>query len=355
MVLSLITSYVRFERLTRQLELDHRAMDPHDAFQLAISKALGTAHRLPDPFCVFVVRAGDSDDEARATADLLRKSLRSEDGVFVLTGQRLGLLVHARRKHAETIYHRLAAALSSAPTPHRLSAGIASCPENGERVMDLLGAAETALEQVSSSDARGFSLVAQPTTTESSDPVETGPADPRYTDPLTGLLRPEHLETAVQKYMAARRRRNLPVSLLLIDVDHLERYNSHYGREAGDAILRAIGGIIEKGFRETDLTARLGGEEFLVAVGCTPSDALKAGLRLVASVKRATMVVGHEILRVTIKVGVAGFPDHGGHPRFLLEKADLALSVARERGGNTCVLYERSMRAPIRASHPDRF
>ena len=350
-----ITSYVRFESMAKQLELDHRAMDPHDAFQLAISKALGTAHRAPDPFCLFVARAGDSDEQTRAAADILRQAVRKEDEVYVLSKQRIGLLVRAPRRHAENIGRRLAGVIASAPGGHRFVAGVSSCPENGERVLDLLSAAEAALEKASEPSGSGLLLATPSAPVSPSDVTSESPTDTKYVDPLTGLLRPEHIETAVPKYLAARRRRGLPVSFLLIDVDHLDRYNNHYGREAGDAILHTIGGLIEKTFRETDLTARLGGDEFLVAVGCKPTDALKAAQRLVAVIKRSVITTGRDTLRVTVKVGVAGYPDHGGHPRFLLEKADLALSVARERGGNTCVLYEPSVRSPTHKRHQDRF
>lgn len=357
-VLCWITSYARFERMTRQLEADHRAMDPHDAFQLAISNALGVAHRLPEPFCVLIARPSASAEKRDTAVETLRKSLRAEDEVFALSDHRLGLLIHARREHAEKIGVRLRAVWREAFPEESMSLaiGASSCPENGERVMELLSAAESALEQAKQDPQTGFALAPfSAQEAASSSPRPASPPVARYLDPLTGLLRPEHVGPAVQKYMAAHRRKDLPVSLLLIDVDHLDRYNSHYGREAGDAILKAIGHLIEKGFRETDLTARLSGEEFLVAVGCRPADALIAGQRLVAAVKRTPILFGREALRVTVKIGAAGFPDHGGHPRFLLEKADFALSVARERGGNTCVLYDRSMQPPPRRTQTDRF
>jgi diguanylate cyclase (GGDEF)-like protein len=358
-LLCLITSYTRFERMTRQLEADHRAMDPHDAFQLAVSQALGTAHRLPQPFCVFVLGVSGTAEHTGAVMDVLRKTLRADDELFALKDNRFGLLVYSNRTHAGGIYQRLRLAwqaVAGAGTSF-LAAGISSCPENGERVAELISAAEAALEQAASSDGEaGFVLAPPAAAAEMQPPTETEPPAPsRYADPLTGLLRPEYLEKAVQKHVAARRRKNRPVSLLLIDVDHLERYNSHYGRDAGDAILKTIGGLIEKGFRETDLTARLSGEEFLVTAGCRPAEALLAGQRLVSAVKRTPIAFGREHLRVTVKIGVAGFPDHGGHPRFLLEKADAALGVARERGGNTCVLYDRSMQAAVQRPRGDRF
>ncbi len=353
-VLCWITSYARFERMARQLEQDHRAMDPHDAFQLAISKALGTAHRMPDPFCVFVARADVLPDREAAVVEILRRNVRSTDGVFSLSEHRMGLLLRATRRHAETVYRRLARSVAESAPPARLTVGAASCPENGDRVMDLLSAAETALQQAAAENPPGFAMAPAPEPAPEDSAPTTPAADSRYIDPLTGLLRSEHLEAAVQKYMAARRRRNLPVSLVLLDVDHLDRYNSHYGRAAGDAILRAIGDAIEKNSRETDLAARLSGEEFLITIEARPADALKAAQRLVAYIKRMPILHERDVLRVTLKAGIAGYPDHGGHPRFLLEKADRALVVARERGGNTCVLYEPALQTAMRNYTQDR-
>lgn len=350
-LLCLLTSYLRFERLARQLEADHRAMDPNDAFQVAISKALGSKHGEEEPFCIVELRvaAEGSGGETAALTETLRQTLRSGDLIFSLPDERIGVVLRAKRAHVGIVMQRLRAAWGE-----RLPfvAGVSSFPENGDTVRDLIAAADAALAQAGAD--KPF-VVAPPVEGEKTEGPSSRATDPRWIDPLTGLLRPERVGNVAQKYTAARRRQGKPVSFILLDVDHLERYNKHYGRETGDAILKAVGQALETGVRETDLVARLGGEEFLIVAECAPAQALQIGRRLVAAIKRMPIQVDKEMLRVTVKAGIAGFPDHGGHPRYLLEKADVALGVARERGGNMCVLFDPQMQRNVRRAQAETF
>lgn len=350
-LLCLLTSYLRFERLARQLEADHRAMDPNDAFQVAISQALGSKRGEEEPFCVLELRvaAEGSGGEAAALRETLRRTLRAGDLIFSLPNERIGVVLRAKRAQVDIVLRRLESAWEGREP---FVAGVSSFPENGDTVRDLIAAADAALAQAGTD--KPF-VVAPPVEGEKTEEPSSRATNPRWIDPLTGLLRPERLGSVAQKYTAARRRQGKPVSFILLDVDHLERYNKHYGREAGDAILKAVGQALETGVRETDLVARLGGEEFLIVAECAPAQALQIGRRLVAAIKRMPIQLNKEALRITVKAGIAGFPDHGGHPRYLLEKADIALGVARDRGGNTCVLFDPQMQRDARRTRTDSF
>lgn len=374
----LIASHIRFQRLARiAVTAPEEGMDPHDAFQVTIAHALGTAHRAPDPFSVVIASVHDwaavaSRHDAGTAAELLalfcarlKGCVRAADTVMPIAGDRVGIVLRAPGGKSEPVARRLIDAIAAAPfkcksgtvAPLGACVGVSAHPENGERVADIVDAASTALHRALQ-EGPGHVALSPEVVTEGRERVANAaeeappPEVSRLVDPLTGLLRPERVGTAVQKFVARYRRLEQGVSLLLMDVDHLQRYNEHYGKDSGDAILRGLGRLLQDAVREDDLVARLGDDEFLVVMGCSPAQALCAGQRLVSLVKRASFSAGASTLRITMSAGVSGYPDHGGHPRHLLENADAALNAARERGRNMCLVYEHGMRPPPAARRP---
>ena len=372
----LLASHIRFQNLARQaIASTADGMDPHDAFQVAIAHALGTAHMAPEPFSVFLVAVHDSPALAercghevsgelqRLFEARVRASLRASDIVIPLPGDRLGVILEASYRHAHAVVRRVLDRVAEAPfrcasglsIPLSACVGGAAHPEHGDRVAMLLERADASLQEARAHGAGAVVLPDAAAETEIAAAVHA-PASGGLVDPLTGLLRPEKVGPAVQKYVARYRRQEKPVSLLLFDVDHLDRYNEHYGREAGDALLHGLGGLLQSAFREGDLVARLGGEEFLVVMPCSPASALIAGQRVVSLVKRTAFAAGRGTLKITVSGGIAGYPDHGGHPRHLLDRADAAMNEAKSRGHNMCLVYEPSMRgAPPPAAPADVF
>lgn len=378
----LLSSFIRFQNLAHRTESEEAEdMDLHDIFQVRIAHRLGTAHRAPGPFCVIVlvpdhieaVVAQHGEPVADEVLNLLRerahRAVRSTDEVLRYAGNRIGLIVNAPRAMSEAITRRALNAVKREPfrTAQGLavrltaSAGIATHPENGDRVAPLISDAVSALDRVSFIGPCGCVLaeapaVAEPPPSRAEGPPAAASVQRGLVDPLTGVLRPERVPMALQKFVARFRKNGEPVSVLLLDVDHLDRYNEHYGRAAGDDILKGLGELLQRSVREEDLVARLGGEEFIVAMGGAPRDAFAAGQRLVGLVKRTSFPSAGSDLRITISAGVAGYPDHGGNPRYLIESADAALQAAKEKGCNVCLVYERAMHlAPSKAPPADVF
>ena len=356
-VFALLASHLRFENMTRRAR-QAEDMDPQDTFQVQIAHLLGTAHRLPEPFAVVLVsppegaslrdRYGEAwAREAIAFIEArIRSAVRRTDTVIRYGEGRVGLILETERKNLEPILNRMAEAVSSEPfrsASHGsmkmdIRIGASTHPENGDRVKELIAQAATAMEQAGASAPF---IAAAPDAVAAPAGPEAAPGS--LLDPLTGVLRPERLGSAVSKYVARHRREDQPVSLLLLDIDFLRRYNEHYGREAGDGILRGLGHFLQRHARENDLLARYGGEEFLIVMGCAPGDALIAGQRLIAQIKRTPFDAAGSSLKVSVSIGVAGFPDHGGNPARLLDAAESALYVAKERGRSLCVVYDSSM------------
>lgn len=129
-----------------------------------------------------------------------------------------------------------------------------------------------------------------------------------------------------------------PLSLLMVDLDHLKVVNDTFGHQAGDEVLRRVAWILKRSIRNCDTVARYGGDEFaVILVETGKADAISAAHRLSRLVERAGdegEVSSHEDRGVTISIGVASYPTDAGGREELVEKADQALYEAKSQGGD---------------------
>lgn len=160
------------------------------------------------------------------------------------------------------------------------------------------------------------------------------------TDGLTGLFDHRHFYELFEVEMVRAGRYGLPLALVLLDVDSFKSYNDRVGHRGGDQVLRALGALLRDTARGTDITARYGGEEFAVILPHTNHrDAVQFAERLRRVVEEEPFVeeAGQPGGRVTISVGVASRPEHGGTVESLVEAADAALYRAKAGGRNRVV------------------
>jgi diguanylate cyclase (GGDEF)-like protein len=151
------------------------------------------------------------------------------------------------------------------------------------------------------------------------------------TDALTGLPNRRHFNEALEGAFALGRRHGLPLSLVMLDVDHFKMYNDAFGHRAGDEVLRGLAGLLRRGVREQDVAARYGGEEFAVLLMATDA---AGGLRF-AERLRATVAAHPWPMRpVTISLGVATLAAGTPAPTDLVEDADRALYRSKLAGRN---------------------
>lgn len=153
------------------------------------------------------------------------------------------------------------------------------------------------------------------------------------TDTLTGLRNPLAFEERLREETARADRYREPLSLLLVDVDGLKAINDRHGHRAGDLALQAVGRALREGGRQTDLAARVGGDEFaLLASSTPPSAAVALGERI------RSLVAAQGIGGLTVSLGVATLePGGASGAGFLREVADTALYEAKRRGRNRVV------------------
>jgi len=160
------------------------------------------------------------------------------------------------------------------------------------------------------------------------------------TDPLTGLSNRRRFDRELADELTRARRYAKPLALILCDLDLFKAVNDRFGHPAGDAALRAMGEVLRQTVRETDLPARVGGEEFAVLMPETSQDeALEVAGRLRSGVEDQAVEWDGQTFRLTISVGVAGsageaLPDA---PDELYRMADEAMYRAKEAGRNRVV------------------
>jgi diguanylate cyclase (GGDEF)-like protein len=153
-------------------------------------------------------------------------------------------------------------------------------------------------------------------------------------DPLTSLANRRVLHEQLAYWLEQSRRHGIPVSLLLIDLDHLKRINDQGGHAAGDAALLRVANAIRRTLRRTDVSGRIGGDEFaIVAPFANASEGLALGKRLVEFVVSQRPGQGLDSVSVGV-ASVAGEP--GLNPsstiESLLAAADAALYRAKQSG-----------------------
>ena len=155
-------------------------------------------------------------------------------------------------------------------------------------------------------------------------------------DPLTGLFNRRYLEETLAREERRAARAGSPIGIIVFDVDHFKRLNDTHGHDAGDAVLRALGGLLQTHVREGDIACRYGGEEFVIALPGASIEIVRQRAEAMREVteKLASQVPGRSVEKVTISLGAAAYPDHGATWQEALGAADKALYRAKQGGRN---------------------
>jgi diguanylate cyclase (GGDEF)-like protein len=162
-------------------------------------------------------------------------------------------------------------------------------------------------------------------------------------DPLTGLYNRRHFDEALVRVIAGWRRSRegdrRPVAAIMFDLDHFGDFNRQHGHQVGDEVLRTFAGLLRSRFRDVDLVARFGGEEFVAILeGATRDDAVRIAEEVRASLTDRP-VLGDDGARlpVTVSAGCAEIDQDEPTGEQLLRTADVALFMAKRAGRNRVV------------------
>ncbi len=158
-------------------------------------------------------------------------------------------------------------------------------------------------------------------------------------DDLTGLWNHRIIIERLRGEVDRSRREGVPLSLILVDLDHFKEINDTFGHPAGDLALKEISAVFQRSVRSYDWVGRYGGEEFLLILpGSSLANARVRAEHLRMAVQVAHIVSGPEAIRVTASFGVvSGFPSDY---ESLLRAADTALYRAKDSGRNCVVAME---------------
>jgi diguanylate cyclase (GGDEF)-like protein len=163
------------------------------------------------------------------------------------------------------------------------------------------------------------------------------------TDALTGLRNRRYFNDSLDTAYSLAQRHGLPLSMIMVDVDHFKQYNDTFGHCAGDDVLRVIATTLRESIREHDVAARYGGEEFAVLLIATDRDgAIRFSERL-----RETIASYQWPLRsVTISLGVATLEAGATAPFNLVKSADQALYQSKLAGRNRVTHHDTQLKVP---------
>ncbi len=167
-------------------------------------------------------------------------------------------------------------------------------------------------------------------------------------DSLTGLANRAFLQERLEQMVSTGSLNDESFGLLLIDIDDFKQINDTLGHDAGDALLIAVAERLSNAGRAEDLVARLGGDEFAVVLpGAGTEEAVTAAGDKILHALKTPWVHSGALIDCRASIGASIFPKDGSDKAELLKSADIALYVAKVRGGSRVASFSADMRDQI--------
>ncbi len=167
-------------------------------------------------------------------------------------------------------------------------------------------------------------------------------------DNSTGLYRKEYFLMRLKDEYKRFLFTGTPVSVILSDIDHFKRVNTEYGHLGGDIALKELAKVILSVIHETgedDIAGRVGGEEFCVLMpSAGETRAMEIAEMIRTRIENHVFQIGDRIAKITISLGIASLPYHSDlaqKEEDLLQLADEALYICKDRGRNCSALYSK--------------
>ena len=158
------------------------------------------------------------------------------------------------------------------------------------------------------------------------------------TDTLTGLPNRRVFEAHIEQELSRSRRHELSFSLIYLDLDHFKAFNSKWGHDIGDKVLKLTARAMNANKRTEDIIARWGGEEF---IGLFPNSKKKDILHLterLAQTLRKDSISSDKQKIITFSAGIAEYPTDGEDAITLIQVADGRMRKAKENGRNQIII-----------------
>ncbi len=157
-------------------------------------------------------------------------------------------------------------------------------------------------------------------------------------DYLTGLYSKRYQEARLRKAIKDSRSKNLPLSLIMLDVDYFKEINDRFGHYIGDVVLKEVANVIMYNTRNIDICSRYGGDEFLIILPNTlPEEAASIGDNIKKNILKIEIV--DEKIQISVSMGIALW-DHVSEINDFITQADKAMYVSKNTGKNKLTIYK---------------
>lgn len=162
------------------------------------------------------------------------------------------------------------------------------------------------------------------------------------TDSLTGLLNHSSILKQLDIQLIRAKQENLPLSFIMIDIDHFKKINDNYGHPVGDEVIKKLSTFFLTRLRAQDCVGRYGGEEFvLILLGSTIEDTKTIIDNLRIQFSHHCFKAENMEFFVTFSAGVSYFDGTSVAPAIIVDQADQALYQAKEQGRNQVVIFNQ--------------
>ncbi len=167
-------------------------------------------------------------------------------------------------------------------------------------------------------------------------------------DPLTGVYNRRFFDMRLSEEFRLAVRHHLPLSVLLLDIDHFKRINDTHGHPVGDQVLVKVADMVQRSLRHSDCLARYGGEEFVLLLPLTDKrGAMAKAEEIRLAIKEMSFDVDVDEMRLTVSLGVSSYdPGLSIEPDSLIALADQALYAAKQGGRDQVRFAEGSLAVP---------
>lgn len=167
-----------------------------------------------------------------------------------------------------------------------------------------------------------------------------------FHDGLTGLPNRSLFSKLLAQSIAYASRYNKRLAVLFLDLDRFKQINDTLGHEAGDDLLKEVAARLKSALRESDIVARMGGDEFVAILPEMEDDSYSTVVakKILAAVAQPFTLVGQEF-RITVSIGISIYPHDGLDEQTLTKNADVAMYQAKQEGKNNYQFYSDKMNA----------
>jgi len=164
-------------------------------------------------------------------------------------------------------------------------------------------------------------------------------------DPLTGLYNRAYLSESLDRDLYRAKRKNIPLAVVMMDLDNFKEINDKFGHEAGDLVLQELGKLFADKIRKSDIVCRYGGDEFIVILhDVSQSEAYEKVEKLKEAINNIRInFAGQKLESITASFGMSNYPEHDDQSSRLLALADKALYHSKKGGRNKITIFNNEI------------